>query len=263
VVRCFDDTSVIHVDGSVAPRRDIEVVEAELIFKDLDTVERKLAEAQKRAKAGEKKSKSEAELFARVRTHLLSGRLVRSLATRTDEERLWLRDLHLLTNKPVMYVCNVHENEIAGENAYVRQVREYAGIEGAPVVTVSAAVEAEVADLPPGERDGFLKGLGLEEAGLNKVVHEGYLLLALITFFTGGPNEVRAWTVSRGTNAPAAAGAVHSDFERGFIRAEIINYEDLERLGSVQAVREAGFLHIEGREYVMKEGDIAHFRFNV
>jgi GTP-binding protein YchF len=263
VVRCFDDTNVVHVDGSVNPRRDIEVIEAELIFKDLDTVEKKLSDAQKKAKTGDKKLKAEADLYARVRDHLLSGRLARYIAIENDDDILWLRDLHLLTNKPVMYVCNVHERDIVGENAYVATVREIASKEGAKVVTVSAAVEAEVAELAIDERKGFLEGLGLQESGLDKVVREGYDLLQLITFFTAGPTEVHAWTVKRGAKAPEAAGVIHSDFEHGFIRAEIIKYEDLVRLGSEQAVKDNGLLHIEGKEYMIEDGDIVFFRFNV
>ena len=250
VVRCFDDPNIVHVDGSIDPRRDIEVVEAELIFKDLETVERKLSEAGKRAKSGEKKSRAEAEFHARVRDHLMGGRLVRYFSVRSAEEGLWLRDCHLLTNKPVMYVCNVNEKDVAEGNDYVRSVRDVAANEGARVVSISAAVEAEVA-------------LGLKESGLTKVIHEGYALLALITFYTAGPKEVRAWTVPRGTAAPAAAGVIHSDFEKGFIRAEIIKSGDLLRLRSEAAVRDAGLLAIEGREYLIQEGDVAHFRFNI
>ncbi|MBM2839568.1 MAG: hypothetical protein HW412_96 [Bacteroidetes bacterium] len=263
VVRCFDDSNVVHVDGDVNPRRDIEVIEAELIFKDLDTVEKKLSETQRKAKTGDKKMKAEADLYARVRDHLLSGRLVRYLSIENEDDVLWMRDLHLLTNKPVMYVCNVHERDVASENAYVQAVREIAAKEGAKMVTVSAAVEAEVAELPTGDRRGFLEGLGLKESGLDKVVREGYDLLHLITFFTAGPKEVHAWTVRKGATAPRAAGVIHSDFEKGFIRAEIMKYEDLVRLGSEQAVKDGGLLHIEGKEYVVEDGDIVHFRFNV
>lgn len=262
VVRCFDDPNVIHVDGSVDPRRDIEVIEAELIFKDLDTVERRVADAGRRGKSGDKKLKAEADFYARCRDHLLTGRLVRYLPVANDEEKQWLRDLHLLTNKPVMYVCNVHEKDLEG-NAYVRMVQGIAAKEGAKVVPVSAAVEAEVAELPPEERAGFLRELGLTESGLDKVIREGYDLLHLITFFTAGPKEVHAWTLTRGSTAPEAAGTIHSDFERGFIRAEIIKFEDLARLGTEQAVRDNGLLHTEGREYLVEDGDIAHFRFNV
>ncbi len=262
VVRCFDDSNVVHVDGSVNPQRDIEVIEAELIFKDLDTVEKKLTDAERRAKS-DKKSRTEADFFIRVREHLLSGRLVRYMEVQGEDEQLWMRELHLLTNKPVMYVCNVHEKEVALENAYVKLVQEIAAKEGAKVVTVSAAVEAEVAELPAEERMGFLRELGLAESGLSKVVREGYDLLHLITFFTAGPKEVHAWTLRKGFLAPQAAGVIHSDFEKGFIRAEIMKFEDLQRLGSEQAIKENGLLHIEGKEYVMEDGDIVHFRFNV
>lgn len=263
VVRCFDDPNIVHVDGNVNPQRDIEIVETELILKDLETVEKKLTDAEKRAKAGDKKTRAEADFYRRVREHLLSGRLARYLTIATDDERLWLRDMHLLTRKPVMYVCNVHENDVLQENEYVRSVREIAAREGAKVVVISAAVEAEVAELPASERPHFLEGLGLKESGLAQVIREGYDLLHLITFFTAGPKEVHAWTIERGTLAPQAAGAIHSDFERGFIRAEIIKFGDLDRLGSEAAVREKGLLHIEGREYEMQDGDVAFFRFNV
>lgn len=263
VVRCFDDENVVHVDGSVDPKRDIEIIEAELIFKDLETVERKLAEAERRAKTGEKKTKAEAKFYAAVRDHLFSGRLARYSALGSDDEHLWMRDLHLLTRKPVMYVCNVHEQDILRENTYVKHVREVAAKEGAVVVVISAAVEAEVAELPPEEHESFLKGLGLHESGLHQVIAQGYGLLHLLTFFTAGPKEVHAWTVERGTRAPQAAGSIHSDFERGFIRAEIIKFPDLDRLASEAAVRENGLLHVEGREYAIEDGDIVFFRFNV
>jgi hypothetical protein len=262
VVRCFDDPNVVHVDGSINPKRDIEVIEAELIFKDLETVEKKKSDAERRAKS-DPKAKKEAEFFLRLNDHLLGGRLARYLQLASDDERLWLRDVHLLTNKPVMYVCNVHEKEVAIENAYVQAVRDIAANEGAKVVTVSAAVEAEVAELAVEERSHFLEHLGLAESGLNKVIREGYDLLHLITFFTAGPKEVHAWTVPKGSTAPQAAGAIHSDFEKGFIRAEITKYDDLVRLGSEQAVKDKGLLHIEGKEYVIEDGDIVYFRFNV
>ncbi|HUI10440.1 MAG TPA: redox-regulated ATPase YchF [Bacteroidota bacterium] len=263
VVRCFDDPNVVHVDGSVDPIRDIGVVETELILKDVDTVEKKHADAARRAKGGEKKARAEAEFYARVREHLGTGRLARYLGALADDESLWMRDCHLLTAKPVMYVCNVHEREIRGENARVDAVREIAAREGARVVLVSAAVEAEVARLPEGDREAFLSDLGEYESGLARLVREGYALLSLVTFFTVGSKEVHAWTVPRGTTAPAAAGSVHTDFEKGFIRAEIIKFEDLNRFKAESAVREAGLLSLQGRDYVMQEGDIAHFRFNV
>jgi hypothetical protein len=263
VVRCFDDPNVVHVDGTINPRRDIEVVEAELIFKDLDTVEKKLSESGKKGKSGDRKSALEAEFYARLRDHLMEGRLVRCATVQSPEESIWLRDCHLLTNKPVMYVCNVSEGDAVKGNDYVRVVLDIAAREGARVVTVCAAVEAEVARLDEQERLPFLEGLGLQESGLTKVIHEGYALLGLITFYTAGPKEVHAWTVPRGTPSPAAAGVIHTDFQKGFIRAEIIRSGDLIRLHSEAAVREAGLLAVEGKEYLIQDGDIAHFRFSV
>lgn len=262
VVRCFDDPNVIHVDGSINPKRDIEVIETELIFKDLETIDKKIQDAERRAKS-DKKFKPEADFYAKVKDHLATGRLARYVSVHNDEEKLWLRDMHLLTNKPVMYVCNVHEKEISSGNRYVDQVKEIASKEGAKVVIVSAAVEAEVAELPADERAVFLEGLGLKESGLQQVVREGMDLLGLITFFTAGPKETHAWTVRKGALAPEAAGVIHTDFEKGFIRAEIMKCDDLFRLGDEVKVKEAGLLHVEGREYVIQDGDICHFRFNV
>jgi ribosome-binding ATPase len=262
VVRCFDDPNVVHVDGSVNPKRDIEVIETELIFKDLDTVEKKSRDAEHRAK-NDKKVKPEFDFCLKLKDHLFSGRLARYIDIHHDDEKLWLRDMHLLTNKPVMYVCNVHEREIATGNQYVEEVKEIAAKEGAKVVVVSAAVEAEVAELPAEDRAGFLEDLGLKESGLQKVVREGMELLNLITFFTAGPKETHAWTLRRGALAPEAAGVIHTDFEKGFIRAEIMKCDDLLRLGSDAKIKEAGLLHIEGRDYMIQDGDICHFRFNV
>ncbi len=263
VVRCFDDSNVIHVDGSVNPKRDIEVIEAELIFKDLDTIEKKIFEAERRAKTGDKKYKAEHDFYLRVKEHLLGGRLARYVSLHDEDESLWFRDMHLLTGKPVMYICNVHEKDIMKENSYVALVREIASKENAKVVVVSAAVEAEVGELPQEERAAFLEGLGLKESGLQQVIREGYDLLQLLTFFTAGPKEVHAWTVKCGAVAPTAAGVIHTDFEKGFIRAEIMKCDDLIRLGSEQAVKDAGLLHIEGKEYIVQDGDVVHFRFNV
>lgn len=263
IVRCFDDPNVVHVDGNVNPKRDIEVIETELILKDLDTVEKKFADADKRSRSGDKKIKMEADFYARVREHLLGGRLARYLDIQSDDEKLWIRDTHLLTNKPVMYVCNVHEKEITSENQYVKQVREIAAKEGAKVVVISAAVEAEVAQLPDNEREPFLHDLGLKESGLNQAIHEGYDLLHLITFFTAGPKEVHAWTIHKGAFAPEAAGVIHSDFEKGFIRAEVLKFADLDRLSSEPAVKENGLMYVEGREYLVEDGDVMFFRFNV
>jgi ribosome-binding ATPase len=263
VVRCFDDANIVHVDGNVNPRRDVEVVEAELLLKDLETIERRLAETERKAKTADKKLKAEAEFLPRAREHLLAGRLARYLQVRGEEESHSLRDMHLLTDKPVMYVCNVHEKDIGGENGYVAEVREIAAKEGASVVVVSAEVEAQIAELALEERRAFLDDLGLAESGLEKMVREGYALLQLITFFTVNTREAHAWTVRRGTTASQAAGTVHTDFERGFIRAEVVKVADLSRLGSEQAVKDHGLLHVHGREYVVEDGDVVYVRFNV
>lgn len=264
VVRCFDDSNVIHVDGVINPKYDIEVIETELILKDVETIEKKQIDIEKRAKTGDKKIKAEEEFYTAVKKHLLAGRLARYLiSSNDDDEKLYLRDMHLLTDKPVMYVCNVHEKELTTDNAYVNQVREVADKENAKVVIISAVVEAEISQLPESDRQAFLKELGLQESGLSKVVREGYDLLHLITFFTVGPKEVHAWTVKKGTVALHAAGEIHSDFEKGFIRAEIIKYSDLDRLGSEAAVRDAGLLHVEGRDYIMEDGDVMMVRSNI
>jgi GTP-binding protein YchF len=263
VVRCFDDENIIHVNGKIDPRNDIEVIETELILKDLETLEKKTSDAEKRSKTADKKAKAELEFYHSLKAHLSSGRLARYHELHNEEEQFWIRDMHLLTNKPVMYVCNVQESELKSGNAYVEAVRAIAAKEDARVVIVSAAVEAEIAELPAAERSEFLAGLGLQESGLSQVIREGYDLLKLITFFTSGPKEVHAWTLRRGSTAPQAAGEIHSDFEKGFIRAEIIKFADLDRLGTELAVREAGLLHIEGREYCIEDGDQMVVRFNV
>ncbi|MBI1803965.1 MAG: redox-regulated ATPase YchF [Ignavibacteriae bacterium] len=263
VVRCFEDENVVHVDGNVNPTRDIEIVEAELILKDLDTVEKKYADTEKRSKSGGKKIRSEADFYSRIRDHLLGSRLAIYEKPETPDELLWLRDLHLLTAKPVMYIANVDEKHLTVQNGYVQQVRELAAKERAKVVVACTKIEAEIASMPYEEREQFLHELGVKESGLDQVIHEGYALLDLITFFTAGEKEVRAWTIKHGSYAPQAAGEVHTDFERGFIRAEVIKYGDLVALGSEQAVKEKGLLHIEGREYIVKDGDVILFRFNV
>jgi ribosome-binding ATPase len=262
VVRCFDDPNIIHIDASINPKRDIEIVETELILKDLETIDRRHAEAEKHAKSGDKKSREEALFCVRVREHCSSGRLARYFTTSNEEEAIWLRELHLLTNKPVMYICNVHERHAASETDYVRQVREIAARESAKVVVISAEVEAEVAELPEAERTPFLKELGLSESGLSQLLREGYDLLQLLTFFTVNPKELHAWTIRRGTAASSASGIIHSDFEKGFIKAEIMKYDDLDRLGSEHALKDAGLLHVHGREYVVEDGDVMFVRFS-
>ncbi len=263
VVRCFENANVVHVDGSVDPRRDIEIVETELALKDLETVERRLQDAHKRSKSGDRKNRAEADFLAQVREHIGSGRHARAIRTSTEDENLWLRELHLLTGRPVLYLCNVDESDIEGNGPYVKAVRDKAASEGAAVVAVCAEIEAEVAEMPPAERKTFLGELGVHVSGLEQFIRAGYGLLQLITFFTANEKEARAWTVRRGTLAPAAAGTIHTDFERGFIRAEVTKYPDISRLGSEHAVREQGLLHVEGREYAVQDGDLIYFRFNV
>jgi len=263
VVRCFEDPNVVHIYGGVDPRRDIEVIEAELILKDLETVERRLVEVQKKARAGDKSAAAEADLCSRLRDHMMAGRLARYFTRASLEEGTILNNLHLLGDKPVMYVCNVQEKSLSSPDAYVKAVIELAAHEKAPVVTISAEAEAEISEIPEEERGAFLDGMGIEEGGLTKLIRAGYHLLDLVTFFTVAPKEARAWTVKRGTRAPAASGKIHSDFEKGFIRAEITAFEDLRRLGSESKVKDAGLVRVEGRDYVIQDGDIAHFRFNV
>lgn len=263
VVRCFDDENVVHVDGSVNPKRDIEIVEAELILKDLETVERKLSDAGKRAKGGDKKIREEADFYTRIRDHLLSGRLAMYEKLQTPDESEWLRALHLLTAKPVMYIANVDEQHLTDEDSYAAIVKEIAVKEGAKVVVTCTKIEAEVASMPYEEREKFLHDLGVRESGLDQVIHEGYALLNLITFFTCGPKEVHAWTLRKGSTAHQAAGEVHSDMQRGFIRAEVMKYNDLAEFGSEHKVREKGLMRIEGREYIVEDGDVMFFRFAV
>ena len=263
VVRCFEHPDVVHVDGSVNPRRDIEVVEAELILKDLETIERRLQEGHRQARSGDKKAKADTDYCERLKMHLHAGGMARSCMTATPEEHAVLQELHLLTSKPVMFICNVGEQECVQGNAWVGAVRELAQHRGARVATICAEIEAEVAALDPGERSSFLGGYGLKEPGLERVVRQGYALLDLITFFTASPKEVHAWTVRRGTTALHAAGIVHSDFERGFIRAEVMQCDLLAAQGSEHAMREHGLMRIEGREYVVQDGDVLYIRFSV
>lgn len=263
VVRAFDDSNVIHVDGSVNPERDIEVIEAELILKDLDTLEKKVDGAQRKTKTGDAKAKAEVDFYGRLRDHMTRGRLARYMPIENDDERLWLRDMHLLTNKPVLYVANTDEHGVLHGNAYIDIIKGIAEKEGARVVPICAKIEMEISQLDESERSMFLEELGFKEAGLDAVVRAAYDLLGLQTYFTAGKKEVRAWTVRKGARAPEAAGVIHTDFEKGFIRAEVMKYPDLIRLGNENAVKEAGLLRSEGKEYLVEDGDIMHFRFNV
>ena len=263
VVRCFDDENVIHVDGNINPKRDIEIIETELILKDIETVEKKSADIEKKVKSGDKKAKTESEFYAGIKEHLLSGRLAGYFSAKNQEEELWISDAHLLTNKPVMYIANVDENSLHAENPYVLQVREVAAKEKAKVVVACTKLEAEIAIMEKEERVEFIKELGIPASGLEQVIREGYALLELITFFTCGPKEVHAWTVKQGTTAPKAAGVIHSDFEKGFIRAEIMKAKDIIALRTEHLVKEKGLFRVEGAEYIVEDGDVVHFRFNV
>ncbi len=261
VVRCFEDTNVVHVAGKVAPLSDIEVVNTELALADLDTVDKALLRTGKASRAGDKEALAQKALLERVHACLNEGRPARSLAL-THEEQKHLRELHLLTAKPTLYVANVAENGFTN-NPYLDLVRHHAAQEGAAVVAVCATIESEIAELADDEKVDFLKELGLEEPGLNRVIRAGYQLLGLQTYFTAGVKEVRAWTVPIGATAPQAAGAIHSDFEKGFIRAEVIAYEDYIKYRGEPGAKEAGKWRLEGKEHVVQDGDVMHFRFNV
>ena len=264
VVRCFRDENVVHVDGSVNPVRDIETINLELVFKDLESVEKRLQKVSKQAKSGDKKARAEVEALEKLKEILERGeRIYPYLEELDDEGKRVVKELALLTAKPVMYIANVDEEGLLEDNEYVKQVKEFAEKEGAPVVKICAKIEAELAELEGEEKKEFLKELGMEEPGLNVVIREGYKLLDLITFFTAGEQEARAWTIRKGTKAPQAAGKIHSDIERGFIRAEVIKYEDLIREGSMQACREKGLMRLEGKDYEVQDGDVIYFRFNV
>jgi GTP-binding protein YchF len=261
VVRCFDNDDVIHVNNKVDPLADIDTIDTELALADLESVDKALQRAERAAKTGDKDAKIRAEVLGRVRTALNDGRPARSMEL-SDEDRAELRDLFLLTLKPVMYVANVQEDGFEG-NSHLDAVRVRAASEGAEVVPVSAAIEEELSQLEDADRDDFLRDLGLDEPGLNRVIRAAYKLLGLQTYFTAGVKEVRAWTVRAGGTAPQAAGVIHTDFEKGFIRAETIGYDDFLKYRGESGARDAGRLRLEGKEYRVQEGDVLHFRFNV
>jgi GTP-binding protein YchF len=262
VLRCFEDDDVTHVEGSVDPVRDAETIETELMLADLDSLEKRVVAAQKKARGGDAEAKAQLVLMERALAALRDGRPARTCAVDADEMPAW-KQLALITAKPMLYVCNVSEAEAAAGNALTARVAERAAAEGTRAVVISAAIEAELAQLGPDEKAEYLSAIGLEEPGLNKVIRAGYGVLGLLTFFTAGPKESRAWTVRVGARAPEAAGAIHSDFERGFIRAETIAYDDYVALGGEQGAKDAGKMRSEGKEYVVQDGDVFHFRFNV
>ncbi len=261
VVRCFEDTDIVHVAGRIDPISDIETIDTELALADLESVDKALARVEKAAKANDKDALARRPVLQKLRAALDDGRPARS-AGLDDEERQLVRDLFLLTLKPLMYIANVREDGFQ-DNVFLERVRERAGREGAQVVPVCAAIEEELSQLDDADRDEFLRDMGLDEPGLNRVIRAGYALLGLQTYFTAGEKEVRAWQVRIGATAPQAAGVIHTDFERGFIRAETIAYDDYIRYKGEAGAREAGRLRLEGKDYLVKEGDVLHFRFNV
>lgn len=262
VVRCFEDDNVVHVDGSIDPLRDIEVIQTELNLADLDSVDRRIQRSSKQARSGDKKLQAEVAVLERLSKALNQGLPARSVVLEDDEKSL-IRDLHLITVKPVLYVANVAEDDLGGAHPFVARVREHAAAEGAEMLTLCGKIEAEIAELDMDEKSDFLLELGLERSGLDRMIHVGYRLLGLITYFTAGPKEVRAWTVTDGSTAPQAAGVIHSDFEKGFIRAEVTAYEDYVKSGGETGAREKGLLRLEGKNYRVVDGDVMHFRFNV
>jgi GTP-binding protein YchF len=263
VVRCFEDENVVHVDGRVDPVSDIEIIDTELVLADLETADKALSRVSRAAKVGDKAAKAEADLLERIREALEAGRPARVLLADADAAtRERVRQLFLLTAKPVMYVANVDEDGFA-DNPLLDALRARAEDEGAVVVPVCAKLESEIAELEDEEKAEFLADLGLEEPGLDRVIRGGYALLDLLTFFTAGPKEVRAWTVRRGATAPEAAGRIHTDFQKGFIRAEVVGYEDFVEHGGEQGAKDAGKWRLEGKDYGVRDGDVVHFRFNV
>ena len=260
VVRCFEDDDVTHVEGKIDPIADIETVETELMLADLDSLEKRVDALEKKAKGGDKESKETLDLVNRCLALLREGKPARLVERKPEEARTFAM-LGLLTSKPVLYVCNVDEGSAGAGNAQSRRVEERAKVEGAAVVAISAKIESEIAVLPAEERADYLEAIGLKEAGLDRLIRAGYELLHLVTFFTAGPKESRAWTVTRGARAPQAAGVIHTDFERGFIRAETIGYNDYVTLGGEAGARDAGKLRLEGKDYVVADGDVMHFRF--
>ncbi len=260
VLRCFEDADITHVEGGVDPLRDAEIIETELMLADLESLEKRLVKLEKKAATGDKEAKALVALMRKATDLLEAGKPARLAEIAPEEEKAW-KGLQLLTAKPVLYVCNVDEDSAATGNAFSEKVQAMAAAQGAETVIISAAIEEELAQLEDAERAEYLESMGLEEAGLERLIRAGYRLLDLITFFTAGPKEAHAWTVKRGARAPQAAGVIHSDFEKGFIRAEVISYEDYVAHGGEAGAREAGKMRLEGKDYVVQDGDVMHFRF--
>ena len=265
VVRCFEDSNVVHVDGNIDPLRDIETINLELVFSDLEILERRIAKVTKTARM-DKEAAKELTFLEKVKAHLEDGQLAITLETENEDEDAWLATYNLLTAKPVIYAANVAEDDIADDganNQYVQAVREYAAKQNSEVFVICAQIEEEISELDEDERKMFLEDLGLTESGLEKLVRASYHLLGLMSFLTAGEDETRAWTIKIGTKAPQAAGKIHTDFERGFIKAEVVNYQDLLDCGSYAGAREKGLVRMEGKDYVVQDGDVILFRFNV
>jgi ribosome-binding ATPase len=262
VVRCFDNDNVVHVSGNVSPLRDIEIIQTELALADLDTVEKRILRVEKLGRGGDKKAKEDGDFCLKVKALLEKGLSPRN-AAENEDERLILRDMHLMTAKPVLYVANVAEDDLEGKHPYVEEVRQLAAREGNGVVFICGSIEAEISELEGDEKQAFLSEMGLAESGLDRLIRSGYELLGLITYFTAGVKEVRAWTITKGTKAPGAAGVIHTDFEKGFIRAEVIAFSDYIAAGGEAGAKEKGLMRLEGKEYVVQDGDVMHFRFNV
>ncbi len=261
VVRCFDDSNIVHVDGSIDPIRDIETINLELVFADIETVNKRLDRAKKLLK-GDKSYQTEIDLLEKVKATLEEGKPARILDL-SEEEKEIIKDSFLLTMKPILYVANVSEDEILEDNDYVKQVKEYAKKENTKVIKLCVKIEEELSGLDDNDKKEMLEALGMKESGLDKVIKESYDLLGLMSFLTAGKPEVRAWTIKKGTKAPEAAGKIHSDIQRGFIRAEVVSYDDLIRLGSLNEAKEKGLVRLEGKDYIMQDGDVVLFRFNV
>ena len=265
VVRCFEDTNVVHVDGNINPLRDIETINLELVFSDIEILDRRIAKQTKVARM-DKTAAKELDLLERIKAHLEDGKLAKSFETDDEDEQAWLASYNLLTYKPVIFAANVAEDDLASDgadNEGVQAVREFAAENGSEVFVICAQIEQEIAELDDEEKAMFLEDLGLKESGLEKLIKASYSLLGLISYLTAGEDETRAWTIKVGTKAPQAAGKIHTDFERGFIKAEVVNYKDLLEHGSLSAAREKGLVGMEGKDYVVKDGDVILFRFNV
>ena len=265
VVRCFEDSNIVHVDGSIDPLRDIETINMELLFSDIEIIERRIAKTAKSAK-NDKAAAKELVLLEALKAHMDEMKLAKTFEVEGEEEEAWFKEYNLLTAKPVIYAANVADSDLADDgasNPHVAKVREYAKGEGSEVFVICAQIEEEIAELDDNEKAEFLEGLGLSESGLDKLIKASYSLLGLISFLTAGEDECRAWTIKKGTKAPQAAGKIHTDFERGFIRAEVVSYDDLISLGSIAAAKEKGVAGLEGKDYVVKDGDVILFRFNV